>query len=245
MIVKKILFRVLGQKRYYRVVSKAFFLLYESGLLKLFGKFEYHYFVRDLVREGDITIDIGANMGYYTRIFAKKCGRNGHVYAVEPVSLFREILQKNVQRLSNITILPYALGEDEGAVVKMGIPDGMEKHRHGLTRILESDDVESNNNHQFKAIMHTPEFLFGKLSECNYIKCDVEGYEIYVIPLLEKTIEKHLPILQIETNRESRKVIIPLLKKYGYSPYDLDNKELIPFNMELEPQGDLFFLIKH
>jgi len=41
-------------------------------------------FVKDKIKEKNIVLDIGANIGYYTLIFAKLVGNNGKVFAFEP-----------------------------------------------------------------------------------------------------------------------------------------------------------------
>lgn len=239
--LKKILYKILGKRYYYLFVSKAFFILYRSGLLKASRKFEYHYYVKDLIEPGYHVIDIGANMGYYTKIFARECGIKGQVYAIEPVALFREVLERNVRKLDNIRIYPFALGKEDGKKIKMGIPGGAEKHRHGLTKVLDNENYREKDD-LFEATMHTPDHLFGNIERCDYIKCDVEGYEIHVIPLFEKIITEHRPLLQVETNTGSRKVIIPLLEKLGYRAYHIMNKELKVYEQESRPAGDLIFL---
>jgi len=40
--------------------------------------------VRQFVRAGDVAVDVGANVGFYTRILARCVGPSGRVYAFEP-----------------------------------------------------------------------------------------------------------------------------------------------------------------
>ena len=240
MFLKRSLFKLLGPYKYYLLVSRLFFFLYDLGLLRIKEKFAYHYFVRKLVKSGDTVIDVGANMGYYTKIFAHKAGKKGHVYAVEPVSLYRKILERNIRDLSNVSIIPFALGSEEGKKVKMGIPEGSGFHRHGLTRVLENV-ADPGRELLFEETMHTPEYLFGKLERIDYIKCDVEGYEIYVIPLFYRIIEKHRPIIQIETSKESRAVITPMLVKIGYRAFHIENSALKSFDDRNKPAGDIIY----
>ncbi len=213
--IKRLLYRIFDQRIYFRVVSFLFFILYFSGLLKISKKFKMHYFVSKLIRKGDMIIDIGANFGYYTKIFSRATGIEGIVWAVEPVPLYREILTKNVSGASNIVILPYALGEKE-SVEYMGIP-GDQPYRHGLTRILTADEKDENSS--LRVEVKTPSELFGNLDKVDYIKCDIEGYESRVIPGFIDIIKQFRPVIQIEVLPENRRLINDMLFKEGYLAY--------------------------
>ncbi len=43
--------------------------------------------IGSLVKPGDTVVDIGANIGFYTRFLAQKVGPTGKVYAFEPDAL--------------------------------------------------------------------------------------------------------------------------------------------------------------
>lgn len=47
--------------------------------------------------EGGVYFDVGSNVGFYALNFAKKCGRNGKVYAFEPDSKTYQKLRKNIE----------------------------------------------------------------------------------------------------------------------------------------------------
>ncbi|MBN1388643.1 MAG: FkbM family methyltransferase [Bacteroidales bacterium] len=229
---------MIDQRVYFRIVSFFFFILYFSGLLKISKKFKMHYFVSNLVRKGDTIIDIGANLGYYTRIFAKATGSEGIVYAVEPVPLYREILKKNLAGTLNIIILPYALG-DKQSVEYMGIP-GNQPYRHGLTRIISPDEKEDRIN--LRVEVRTPSSLFSNLDKVDYIKCDIEGYENRVIPGFIEIIRHHRPILQIELESGNRALINDMLFKEGYLAYIPFKKGLRRISISEKYNDDIIFI---
>ncbi len=241
MIVKKALFSILGVKTYLKLVSKAFFISLDCGLLRRKRAFDFHYFVKKLIRPGDTIIDIGANVGYYSKLFARYSGVGGSVISVEPVLLFRDILKCNTRKYKNIQIMPFALGEDDGKKIRMGIPAGSPHFRHGLTRVMEENTAA---DHSFTAEMRHPAKLFVKIRHCNYIKMDVEGYEVHIIPLMMDFIKQHKPLIQLETSGENLIQIRKELATAGYQPYSLFKSVLTPLDkaQKDEISDDLLFV---
>lgn len=228
MFIKRILFRLLSIKGYLKLVSSLFFFSYFSGLLRNKEKFAFHYFIRNLIRPGDTIIDIGGNLGYYAVAFGKLTGEKGKVYAVEPVSVFRSVLERNIRKrsLSDIVeIVPYALGSEDQKKIRLGIPSGNKNFRHGLTRVVD-DPQSQKSDYEFEETMMRPETLFGKLERIDYIKCDVEGYEIHIVPELLSLLQKHLPLIQMETDGDNRIAVNNMLGKLGYVPHYVKNNKI-------------------
>lgn len=53
--------------------------------------------MRKVVREGDTVIDIGANIGWYTTLFASCVGESGVVLAIEPIPSTFDVLRQNLK----------------------------------------------------------------------------------------------------------------------------------------------------
>ncbi len=242
MLIKQILYKILGVRNYLIVVSRLFFISYTLGLLRKNKTFDCHYFIKNLIKNGDHVIDIGANLGYYSRLFARLVGPEGKVISVEPVTLFRKVLKINTSAFKNATIIPYALGEEDDLAIKMGIPKSNKYLRHGLTRVLGKDEKEPLE-FTFIEKMFKPSTLFGNISRCDYIKCDVEGYEIHIIPQLEFLLKPFKPIIQIEIEAGNRKPITEFLSSLSYCSFYLKD-ELLYLQTENEENGDgdLFFV---
>lgn len=240
--IKSFLRRLLGQPAYLRFTSSVFFLYYKMGWLKRNPSYYNHHYAKHLVKPGDVVIDIGGNLGYFTCIFSKLVGPQGKVLAVEPVALYRQVLEKNIAGSGNVTILPYALGEQE-AQIQMGNLS-VDKHRHGLMRVLkkeETTELAASETHPVQ--MKQPMQLFNHLSKVNYIKCDIEGYEIPVIPLMRQLIAKHRPIMQIETDGENKKQLLQFFQELNYQPFYVEKDNLLPLlNPEQELYGDVIFM---
>ena len=62
--------------------------------------------VRYLIKPGDSVIDIGANVGVYSKILSELVGPDGHVYSIEPFGPTFEILCYNIRKLSLDNVEP-------------------------------------------------------------------------------------------------------------------------------------------
>lgn len=90
--------------------------------------------------------------------------------------------------------------------------------------------------------MRRPAELFNDEKRVDFVKCDVEGYEIVIIPEMKELIRKFLPTMLIESRRESRKKIINLLTESGYSAFVLLNGKLINAITIPDNQDDILFV---
>lgn len=68
------------------------------------------------VNAGDVVIDLGANIGYYTTIFGKLVGPTGLVYAFEPNDENFRLLNRNIRLndLNNVRAMKAIVGETPG-----------------------------------------------------------------------------------------------------------------------------------
>lgn len=222
--VKAMLLKILGQSAYLQLTSKAFFIAFKKGWLKNNPAYDTHYLVEKMIKPGSQIIDIGANLGYYSCLFAEKTGPTGKVYSVEPIDLYRNILTKNTAAFPQVTIFPYALGSESGTL-KMGNPSP-DKHRHGLMRVLKPEEAEDA---LYVVEVKNPLELFAPIQQIHYIKCDIEGYEVPVIPGMRPLLEKHRPVVQVETEGDNKNKLMQLFKEMNYQTFYATKKGLKPY----------------
>lgn len=219
-LIRRLLYRLLPLEAYLYVLSQFFFFSFRSGALKKNKIYDYYYFLDQVVRKGDICIDIGANLGYMSVLLARLCGKEGKVYAVEPVEPVRKILERNTHKYSQIEILPYALGEENKAI-QLG-NDSL--HRKGFVAsgshfIMEESEAKVDIT--FKAQMRRGSELFKHLSQIDFIKCDIEGYEIVVLPELKELINQYRPLLLVETDGQNRQKLLDFFDKIEFMAFEL------------------------
>ena len=217
----RLLYRLLPLEGYLRVVSGMFFVYRKLGIGRRGRALEYNYHLPQLVGRGATAIDIGANLGYYTRPLADIVGNDGRVYAVEPVPVIFEVLKRNVAGRKNVTLLNYALGSEE-RTIEMANDSVAEAGYFGTGRNFVSDGELSGEAIRFTAEMRRGSELFAELERVDFIKCDIEGYERVVIPEMRAIIEHHHPTVLIETDGETRHEIIEMFTQMGYRAYMLE-----------------------
>lgn len=74
--------------------------------------------VKNEIKKGDVVLDIGANIGYYTLIFAKLVGEEGKVYAFEPDPNTFALLKKNIEvnKYQNVILEQKAVSNKTGKI---------------------------------------------------------------------------------------------------------------------------------
>lgn len=228
-LFRKLLVKLLGLKGYLKLVSRTYIKMMRQG--KLQGQFEELRFVKRIVQPGYHILDIGANLGYYSWFMAEAMGEKGKLLAVEPIPLFAEVWKKNMQVYPavRVELVNCALGADPKDKVKMAIPvvDGVV--RHGLTKVVEEgESLESYL--EFEVPMRVGDEVVNTagMTALDYVKCDVEGFEQFVIPSLGETIDKFRPLFQIElSGRANRENVADYLVNKGYEISILADGKLV------------------
>lgn len=152
---------------------------YEPHVLPLF---------LDSLRPSDVVLDVGANIGIYSLLAARRVGASGYVISIEPVA-------KNVQSLCagvnangfrNVSILPVA-ASDRAAVV------AVLRHSDSSNGIVDTQ-VSSGNACEYVATQRL-DTLLAHLDRLDVVKIDIEGHEPLAWPGLRKLVERHRPLI--------------------------------------------------
>jgi len=199
--------------------------MYKTG--RLGSNYQDIYFLKEIIHAGDYCVDIGAHLGYYTFELSRRVKQPGKVYAIEPISKFNHTIKKILEKkkIHNVELYQCALGGNS-EFVEMGIPQIGNMKKFAYARIMESEHalnyVETEKVKNEKA-----DELFKDLPRLDFVKCDVEGFEIPVFSSMMKTLEKHLPIILCElADKNDRIKLFEMLSPLGYHIYFLEGKRL-------------------
>jgi FkbM family methyltransferase len=122
-------------------------------------------------RPGATVLDLGANVGAYTLLFAQWVGAGGHVYAFEPASASRAGLERHVSingLADRVTIRPDAVSSASG------VCRFIQRGTDGGNRIAHASDADTV---EVPAIT-VDEFCGSFRVTPDVIKIDVEGAEL-------------------------------------------------------------------
>lgn len=158
--------------------------------------------VLPFIKDGDVVIDAGANIGCYAYAFLNKIGANGFLYAFEPADESFECLEHNLKSFNNVELFNSALSFKEGycTVVR-------ENNNVGMNYVIESKKSDTIK-------VNTIDNLH--LSKLDFIKIDVEGDELNVLIGANTTINKLKPTMYIEINSHT-------LRRKGLTKLDIFN----------------------
>jgi FkbM family methyltransferase len=193
-----------------------------TQLRLLGGRGEWFTFYENLVRqdyfrgvqpliEGDIVIDVGANIGAFSVVAARRVGSSGHVHAYEPDPRTCERLRENVELngLRNVTVYNSAVGAKSGKAqffrYKKGalssLFNGVDGRQDGHASSFEVD------------VVAFPEVIRQAGARVTLLKVDCEGAEYEMLSALDQA--SALPI---------RSISMEVHKIPGASPEELTRR---------------------
>ena len=192
--------------------------------------------VKKLISPGDHVVDVGANVGWYTKVLAESVGTDGRVYSIEPMSMTFEILSHCVHQLGlkNVELFCCGVSEIAGEAV-MEIPSFKKGgDNFYMARIVSGENRGANGNKRIQVRLRSlDEILLGSKSQIKFIKCDVEGHELAVVKGARTVIEKFRPAWLIEVSYDPDEIGSPsnelfsILRSYGYKVFWFNGDNLI------------------
>jgi FkbM family methyltransferase len=200
---------------------------------------------RRCVSVGDVCLDIGAHVGYYTLLASKLVGPQGHVYAFEPSPANYRALRANLarNRVANVSAIEVAVGEKSGTAALF---EGPGTNTGGATLSPVLAERYTGRRPQVMVDVRpvaafVPERDFARI---RLVKVDVEGYEVEVLRSLAPVFDAgaRLAVLLEFTpgwtgDADATRYVETVCEAYrfklyrlhtGYSPADLFPSRLDP-----------------
>lgn len=190
------------------LVSNIYYGLYE---------FDESIFLLHLIREKDLFLDVGANLGHYSLLLSGcvKC----QSIAIEPVPKTYSQLVRNIelnQLSTHIKTLNIGVAQTKEALY-------FSTDKGTMDRI-----VSSEYRNSVEVVVDTIDHIVENKTPIA-IKMDVEGYEYFALQGAKNVLgSEKLKVLILELNQSGKKYgveddeIVNLLGEYGFKPYEYD-----------------------
>jgi FkbM family methyltransferase len=193
-----------------------------------FGIWEPHItaLFYSLLKPGDVMVDVGANIGYFSMLASRIVGPVGNVYAVEASPSTRQRLETNLRLngVSNVTVLPCAAWNEAGRATFYTDPD----NRGGSSLRELHADVQADEVELVRLDDILPPEDFDRI---RLIKIDIEGAEYQALQGLERILKtnRQLTIIsEVEGDKlaelhSSPAQLIGFLEGQGFHAYTVPN----------------------
>jgi len=183
---------------------------------------------------GDIVLDVGANIGWYSLILAK-CKPGLNIYAFEPDTLNYRLLTDNIalNKINSVVAINHAVSNNTGSATLYKY-DEKNLGRHSILPIFNGksesvttvtlDDFMKENNISDKTV--------------RLLKIDVEGFEgnvlkgaLSTLPKIKYIIHEFSPDL-MNHGDTAPETLINMLFENGFKPYEIVDNKAKPLNLK-------------
>lgn len=211
-----------------------------------FGDYEKEvsWILEHVVQQGDVCVDVGANIGIYTLKLSSQASK---VISVEPHPEFYHKLKSNVKlnNLKNIDLKNIALTLKKGQATLYAPNKDMSNKTATLKNV---SGLVKDQNVEIKVETLSLDTLCKNESCINFIKVDTDWSDAEVLLSGKKTLSKHRPVILLEDlattaghggwevkadTQPEYKELYNLLKSLNYELFWVDRNKLVK-NMGVE-----------
>ena len=186
-------------------------------------------FLKNNIKNGDIVLDIGANIGFYAKLLSNFAGNEGKVHSFEPDKVNFKHLIKNLKGRNNVVLNNKAVSDKREIIKVYKSKDLNVDHRtyhvdeYESIEEIEAISIDQYVNSDFKV---------------DFIKMDIQGYEISALKGMENTIKSNQKITMLlefwpyglHAAGHTVKEFCDLINSFGLKIFFLEKENLLPFD---------------
>lgn len=175
--------------------------------------------------DGAVFVDIGANVGYYTRLAAEITGLTGKVFAFEPEPQNFFSMMHNVRRYNNVSVFPVALWSESG-LRRLYVST-----YSGCHSLVRGNDGSLGDGYVWVPTITFDQFVGTVgLSKIDLVKIDAEGAEPLILRGMAETLRRGLiKSLVVEYNPRS-------ILRAGLDPVEFGRMLMMVFDVRVIEQ---------
>tara|TARA_Y100000741_G_scaffold363815_1_gene352971 strand:+ start:3993 stop:4883 length:891 start_codon:yes stop_codon:yes gene_type:complete len=239
-VIKNVLYKYFKKLEYlyYKILSdKGFYIkkiqgsrmklnVNDPGISKELLLYGFHEerttnIVKKIIKPGMNLIELGANVGYYTLLESRLLNGKGKIFAIEPVPENFTSLNDNIKLNDhkNIETFNLAISDKKGEfdfflTNESNWGSMVDPSSDKISKTMSDKlKIRHNNKIKVKAISIDDFVKENNIKEVNFIRMDIEGYEIEAIKGMKNTLKSNGNIsLLIEIHN---KIFSDVKKSYG------------------------------
>lgn len=165
-----------------------------------------------MINEGDVLVDVGANVGDYTNFFLKCLNKTGMVYAFEPHPDTYNHYMSIVGNHNNLNSMNVAVSDVDGEI------DFYNSVVHQMHNAYNGSYIGKVPSVTLDTVLNVPKI--------SLIKIDVEGAELAVLKGMPNTLAKTNTIF-LENHLNHWKELYSILALHNFICFDIETKEQI------------------
>ena len=206
-----------------------------------------------LVPADGVVLDVGSHAGQFAKLFSRIASR-GHVHAFEPGRYALSILRPTLafHRRANVTVHPRGLSDRPGRLALSVPVKASGSIGFGLGHIASDQPEAANRRTLEEAIDLTTVDDFAQssgLARLDFIKADIEGWELRMLTGAAATLARFHPGLLLEVHGghlaragDTPDALFAFLAGLDYQAFILDRANLCLRPASAAAEGDMIFL---
>lgn len=152
------------------------------------------------LRRGMVAVDVGANCGYYSVMFAEFVGADGYLLAVEPNPRAFDLLKRSIELngfAQRVGARQVALGDADHQLIKLFVP-----HTEPKNALVVAPDFAADPERGVLVDLasFTLDHLCSELKSVDFIKIDAEGSEEQIFAGMAGLLRRCRPMIVMEIN---------------------------------------------
>lgn len=179
-------------------------------LLKGEGFEDLRFAIGHYLQEGELAVDLGANLGFVSLLLAARVGSRGKVYAIEPNPALHDRIKTGawLNRFHQLELLPYACGDEEG---ELGFDVDFSDHS--------KSHLSTSGGSLKVAVRRLDSLLAERPQRIAFIKIDVEGFEGQALAGAQAILREDKPVLVFETGTHTPEQVARIGQELGKAGY--------------------------
>ena len=213
------------------------------------------FLLRELVRPGDVCVDVGAAGGAHLFVMAQQAGRWGRIVGVEPRPGSSRVLERLVRLAgldARVSLHQLALTDRPGTI-ELRVPVVPTRaHLDGSTQDVRRTAAFARLPHRrIEVETCTLDALMAAegLERLDVLKCDVEGAELLVLAGASGVLREMRPIVIIEADDlhqrrfdATAQDVVDAITAHGYAPHRYRRGMLEPVDGVVAGEDDYVLL---